>query len=110
MNSLKQFFYLTYAVVAIVVVAIIFLNINLSATFGVEGTAVFWMGVALLVLGLLTVGVIGDYIETKSLSKKINALNKENTELKARLYDGISVRGKEPTPSAPNQPGQRLAE
>jgi hypothetical protein len=45
------------------------------------------MTVALLLLGMLTIGVIGDYAETRSLARKVGKLNQENSELKARIFD-----------------------
>src|SRR3954447_2487075 len=87
MNTLKKLYYFTYAVVAIVIVCILFFNVSLEEMLGLEGTITFWMIVALLVLAMLTIGVIGDYLETRSLGKKVAQMTKENTQLKARLYE-----------------------
>ena len=87
MNTLKKLYYFTYAVVAIVITCILFFNVSLEEMLGLEGTVTFWMIVALLLLTMLTIGVVGDYIETRSLGKKVAQMTKENTQLKARLYE-----------------------
>jgi hypothetical protein len=102
MNTLKKFFYFTYAVVAIAVVCILFFNVSLEEMLGQEGTISFWMITALLLLALLTIGVVGDYLETRSLSKKVAKMTKENTQLKASLYEKMhSPAGEASTDTAP---------
>jgi type VI protein secretion system component VasK len=106
MNTLKKLFYFTYAVAALVIIGILFFKVSLTEMFGEEGTSVFWMTIALLLLSLLTVGVIGDYAETRSLSKKLTRLEKENTDLKARLYEKLNPLAGEAFQegSPPNKP------
>ncbi len=87
MNTLKKLYYFTYAVVAIVITCILFFNVSLVEMLGQEGTVSFWMIVTLLLLTMLTIGVIGDYLETRSLGKKVAQMTKENTQLKASLYE-----------------------
>lgn len=87
MDTLKKLFYFTYFIVAGVILGILFFKVRLAEVLGEEGLSVFWMTVALLLLGMLTVGVIGDYAETRSLARKVGKLNQENRELKARIFD-----------------------
>jgi hypothetical protein len=103
MDTLKKLFYFTYALVALVIIGILFFNVSLSEMLGAEGTTTFWMTVALLLLGMLTVGVVGDYLETRSLAKKVGKLNKENTDLKAQLFEHMnrsSINGNPTSSSA----------
>lgn len=87
MDTLKKLFYFTYVIVAGVILGILFFSVRLSDMLGEEGVSVFWMTVALLLLGMLTIGVIGDYAETRSLARKVGKLNQENSELKAKIFD-----------------------
>lgn len=89
MNTLKKLFYVTYAVVALVIIGILFFNVSLAEMLGPEGVPVFWRTVALILLSMLTVGVIGDYAETRSLDRRVVRLTKENTDLKAKMYDKL---------------------
>ncbi|MBC7919648.1 MAG: hypothetical protein H7Z75_01005 [Ferruginibacter sp.] len=91
MNTLKKLFYATYAVVALVIIGILFFNVSLAEMFGAEGVPAFWQAVALILLSLLTIGVIGDYAETRSLDRKVVRLTKENTDLKAKMYDKLNA-------------------
>ena len=101
MNTLKKLFYFTYAVVALVILGILFFNLSLSELFGVEGTAVFWLTVSLLLLSLLTVGVFGDYFETRALTRKIERLTLENRDLKIQLFEKMRPAGGEAQNSTP---------
>src|SRR4051812_24732968 len=90
MNTLKKLFYFTYAVAALVITGILFFEVSLTEMLGEEGKSVFWMTIALLLLTLLTIGVIGDYAETRSLGKKLTRLEKENIDLKAQLFEKMN--------------------
>jgi hypothetical protein len=105
MDTLKKLFYFTYVLVAVVILGILFFKVSLSDMLGVEGMSVFWMTVALLLLGLLTVGVIGDYVETRSLARKVGKLNKENSDLKARIFDFEHRQSGEAGPHVPSPSG-----
>ena len=103
MNTLKKLYYFTYVIVAIVVVGILFFNVNLEEMLGVDGMVSFWIVVSLLLLAMLTVGVIGDYVETRSLSKRVDKMTKENVALKAQLYEKMHPAGEassDPTTTA----------
>ena len=105
MDTLKKLFYFTYVLVAVVILGILFFKVSLADMLGVEGMSVFWMTVALLLLGLLTIGVIGDYVETRSLARKVGKLNKENSDLKARIFDLQHRHLGEAGPNVPSPSG-----
>ena len=87
MRKFKLVFYPIYFLFLIVSVLSSYNSEYMMNSLGITGTILFlkyWVGLG---IGLLTAEWIVENIHIKSLKKRLSILQKENTEIKARLYD-----------------------
>ncbi len=73
-----------------------YLNESMIASFSIERVNQIWMYWALLGFVLLMLESVFENIHISSVRRKQEKLNRENTELKAKLYDK-HVSGDSPT-------------
>jgi len=87
MRKFKRVFYSIYFLFLVISVLSSFNSEYMMNSLGIIGTILFlkyWVGLG---FGLLTVEWIVENIHIKKLKSKLSILQKENTEIKARLYD-----------------------
>ena len=87
MKSIKPFLYVIYTLLFICTLLMIYLNDSLVATFDVETTNRIWMYWALLGFVLLMLESVFENIHLSNVRRKHTRLDRENLELKAKLYD-----------------------
>lgn len=87
MKSFKPFLYVIYTLMFIITVTMIFLNESLIATFGQDVMYRIWMYWALIGFILLMLESVFENIHIASVRRKHERVNRENLELKAKLYD-----------------------
>jgi hypothetical protein len=106
MKSIKPFLYVIYTLLFICTLLMIYLNDSIVATFDIETTNRIWMYWALLGFVLLMLESVFENIHLSSVKRRQTRLDRENTELKAKLYDRHV--GGEPTVRPPtNYPEER---
>ncbi len=89
MSSFKKIMYVIYTLLFIATVLGVLYNDSLIATFDLETSNTIWMFWALLGFILLMFESVLENIHLSSKNKSYAQLAKENTELKARMYDDI---------------------
>lgn len=97
MKSFKPFLYVIYSLLFVCTLLLIYNNNSLIATFDIERINRFWMYWALLGFILLMLESVFENIHLSNVRRKQDKLNRENTELKAKLYDK-HVAGDPPLP------------
>lgn len=90
MSSFKQLLYTIYIILFVVTVIGVLYNESLIASFGLETSNTIWMFWALLGFVLLVLESVVENIHLTRKSRQQARLAKENTELKAKLYDDIT--------------------
>jgi hypothetical protein len=89
MSSFKKFMYFIYTILFVLVVLGVIYNDSLIATFDLETSHTIWMFAALLGFILLMFESVLENIHLSSKNRSYNQIVKENTELKAKLYDDM---------------------
>ncbi len=89
MSSFKKIMYVIYTALFILTVAGILYNDSLIHTFGLETSNTIWMFWSLLGFILLMAESVLENIHLSSKNRLNNQLSRENTELKAKLYDDM---------------------
>jgi hypothetical protein len=89
MSSFKKFMYFIYTLLFVLVVLGVIYNDSLIATFDLGTSHTIWMFTALLGFVLLMFESVLENIHLSNKNRTYNQLAKENTELKAKLYDDI---------------------
>ncbi|MCZ6692411.1 MAG: hypothetical protein O6939_00775 [Bacteroidetes bacterium] len=87
MRKFKRVFYSIYFLFLVISVLSSFNSEYMMNSLGIIGTILFlkyWVGLG---FGLFTVEWIVENIHIKKLKNRLSILQKENTEIKARLYD-----------------------
>lgn len=87
MRKFKRVFYSIYFLFLVISVLSSFNSEYIMNSLGIIGTILFlkyWVGLG---FGLFTVEWIVENIHIKKLKNRLSILQKENTEIKARLYD-----------------------
>lgn len=82
--------YFIYTILFVLVVVGVLYNDSLIATFDLETSNTIWMFAALIGFVLLMFESVLENIHLSSKNRTYNQLAKENTELKAKLYDDMS--------------------
>jgi hypothetical protein len=102
MKSFKPFLYVIYTLMFLITVLLMFNNDGLVELVGSDRAYRFWMYWALVGFILLMLESVFENIHISSVRRKHERLNRENLELKAKLYDK-HVSGENPTmlPSRP---------
>lgn len=89
MNSFKKFMYVIYTIMFILTVVGIIYNDSLIATFDLETSNTIWMFWSLIGFILLMIESVLENIHLSSKNRTNAQLVRENTELKAKLYDDM---------------------
>ncbi len=89
MSSFKKIMYVIYTLLFIATVLGVLYNDSIIATFDLETSNTIWMFWALLGFVLLMFESVLENIHLSSKNKSYAQLAKENTELKARMYDDM---------------------
>lgn len=89
MSSFKKFMYFIYTILFVLVVLGVLYNDSLIATFDLETSHTIWMFTALVGFVLLMFESVLENIHLSSKNRTYNQLAKENTELKAKLYEDM---------------------
>jgi hypothetical protein len=87
MTGFKKFLYVIYTMLFLATIGMVFYNQSLEATFGEATMYTFWMFWSLLGFSLLMLESVFENIHIWSVKRGTNRLERENTQLKARLYD-----------------------
>jgi hypothetical protein len=87
MTGFKKFLYVIYTVLFLATIGMVLYNESLEATFGQPTMYTFWMFWSLLGFSLLMLESVFENIHLWSVKRGTNRLERENTQLKARLYD-----------------------
>ena len=87
MTGFKKFLYVIYTLLFVATIAMVLYNESLEATFGEATMYTFWMFWSLLGFSLLMLESVFENIHIWSVKRGTNRLERENTQLKARLYD-----------------------
>lgn len=106
MKSIKPFLYVVYTLLFISTLLMMYLNDSLVATFDIETANRIWMYWALLGFVLLMLESVFENIHLSSVKRRHTRLDRENLELKAKLYDK-HVSGETPVRPPPTMPEER---
>ncbi len=87
MTGFKKFLYVIYSLLFLATIGMVLYNSSLNATFGESTMYTFWMFWSLLGFGLLMLESVFENIHLWSVKRDTNRLERENTQLKAKLYD-----------------------
>jgi hypothetical protein len=87
MTGFKKFLYVIYTMLFLATIGMVLYNESLEATFGEPTMYTFWMFWSLLGFSLLMLESVFENIHLWSVKRGTNRLERENTQLKARLYD-----------------------
>ena len=87
MTGFKKFLYVIYTLLFVATIGMVLYNESLEATFGHPTMYTFWMFWSLLGFSLLMLESVFENIHLWSVKRGTNRLERENTQLKARLYD-----------------------
>ena len=87
MTGFKKFLYVIYTLLFVATIGMVLYNESLEATFGEPTMYTFWMFWSLLGFSLLMLESVFENIHLWSVKRGTNRLERENTQLKARLYD-----------------------
>ena len=87
MTGFKKFLYVIYTMLFLATIAMVLYNESLEATFGQPTMYTFWMFWSLLGFSLLMLESVFENIHLWSVKRGTNRLERENTQLKAKLYD-----------------------
>ncbi|MDJ1502263.1 hypothetical protein [Xanthocytophaga agilis] len=87
MKSFKPFLYVIYTLLFLCTLLMAYLNDSIVATFTIEKVNQFWIYWAILGFVLLMLESVFENIHISSVRRKHEKLNRENNELKAKLYD-----------------------
>jgi hypothetical protein len=87
MSGFKKFLYVIYSLLFLATIGMVLYNSSLNATFGESTMYTFWMFWSLLGFGLLMLESVFENIHLWSVKRDTNRLERENTQLKAKLYD-----------------------
>lgn len=89
MTSFKKIMYVIYTLMLILTILGVLYNDSIIATFDLETSNTLWMFWALVGFVLLMFESVLENIHLSSKNKSYTQLAKENTELKARMYDDM---------------------
>jgi hypothetical protein len=89
MTSFKKIMYVIYTLMLIITILGVLYNDSIIATFDLETSNTIWMFWALIGYVLLMFESVLENIHLSSKNKSYAQLAKENTELKARMYDDM---------------------
>jgi hypothetical protein len=89
MSSFKKFLYVIYSLMLVITILGVIYNDSIIATFDLETSNTIWMFWALIGFVLLMFESVLENIHLSSKNKSYAQLAKENTELKARMYDDM---------------------
>lgn len=89
MSSFKKFMYMIYTIMFILTIVGIIYNDTLIATFDLETSNTIWMFWSLTGFILLMIESVLENIHLSSKNRTNAQLVRENTELKAKLYDDM---------------------
>ena len=89
MGSFKKFLYVIYTLMLVITILGVIYNDSIIATFDLETSNTIWMFWALIGFVLLMFESVLENIHLSSKNKSYAQLAKENTELKARMYDDM---------------------
>lgn len=87
MTGFKKFLYVIYTLLFVATIGMVLYNESLEATFGQPTMYTFWMFWSLLGFSLLMLESVFENIHLWSIKRGTNRLERENTQLKAKLYD-----------------------
>jgi hypothetical protein len=87
MTGFKKFLYVIYTLLFVATIGMVLYNESLEATFGQPTMYTFWMFWSLLGFSLLMLESVFENIHLWSVKRGTNRLERENTQLKAKLYD-----------------------
>jgi hypothetical protein len=87
MTGFKKFLYVIYTLLFVATIGMVLYNESLESTFGQPTMYTFWMFWALLGFSLLMLESVFENIHIWSVKRGTNRLERENTQLKAKLYD-----------------------
>ena len=87
MTGFKKFLYVIYTLLFVATIGMVLYNESLEATFGQPTMYTFWMFWSLLGFSLLMLESVFENIHIWSVKRGTNRLERENTQLKAKLYD-----------------------
>ena len=89
MTSFKKIMYVIYTLMLVLTILCVLYNDSIIATFDLETSNTIWMFWALIGYVLLMFESVLENIHLSSKNKSYAQLAKENTELKARMYDDM---------------------
>jgi hypothetical protein len=87
MTGFKKFLYVIYTVLFLATIGMVLYNESMEATFGEATMHTFWMFWSLLGFSLLMLESVFENIHIWSVRRDTSRLERENTQLKAKLYD-----------------------